>query len=526
MCLITISSGSVFKILNELKVAGTVDGCAQELDTGATIRVEFDCNGIITTDFPVVDLAGNWVASVPSGDCACNEPGDPEQFVGVTVSCLAPIDGEPCTPVTKRLPLICINECIQTTSAPGGDDVFQVQTSFSCKGDGGPNAIITFDFWVKNDLPFDAFVMIDNPVIVAVIPAVPRLVPAGALQNIILQVEVPTPLSILNDTFFFSYLDSDNKVIPCRGFEVTVPISNSCCPPLEAPEMTISVNNCTLRVSWDASQVPNGCYLQFDFQDPNNPSAQFSSAGDDDITHTYSQNGLHENLTVYVKCDEGCSGNPRIFGPVNITSCDGNTPPDPDAEPESGACGAGRITAIVSGGMFLFLEALAICLGNIAVAKYALILAGISAILWFLYFLFGCNKPCGVVRLSAAETLITTGIAMMVYSACCPFTFFTAGLVTFTAGMLLFRQWKKKCNISDCAAVAELAMLATIISSYLLLILDFIPFVAACKATILMINGVKITGSKLVAALLFVPVYILANCKKPDAPEDQVVTTE
>jgi hypothetical protein len=340
-----------------------------------------------------------------------------------------------------------------------------------------------------------------------------------------------TPLAPPNDEFLFFFTDTAGSVIPCPGFSVVRDIPNSCCPPHPAPRVEFSTDGCVLTATWDADELAADCYLHFGFNDPTDTTTQESQPGDSSKTHTYSANGTYGNLTVYVKCQNGCSGDPRVFGPIVITECDGGgggggggeTPP---TEPESTACGANRLVAVVTGAMSLFVFIAAWCLGGSTLFWVAAGLAIASALLWFLYYLFSCNPPCGVAKLSAAETLIAAGLALLTYSACCTVLFLSTGTIFVLAGLALFYKWKEDCNIDNCFAVGELAGLGVVVTSYLIIILDFIPGLAACKNPIISFLGQDITGSKIVLLITGSLVLVFKACAQAEAPDDQVFTQD
>lgn len=531
MCQITITSNSVFKVGDRLRVSGTVEGCVPvsdpDADPGTIIKVDFECNGNVISDFPDVNSDGSWYASVLANDCDCPAQGDPPQMVTVTVTCLNPLNPETCMPLPQNLPLICVDGCIVATNGPGEDDVFKPEIDWFCEN--GPHAVVTFKFWLENNLPFDAFVKVDNPKLVSITPSNPALVPPGAFQQIQISVTVETPLTSPDDIFTFYYVDSSNVVIPCPGFSATNTIENSCCPVNEAPRIEVATDGCTVTASWDSSLVPEGCHLQFDFKDPTNPSPQTSNEGDSSKTFTYSSDGSYENLSVYVKCDNGCSGNPRLFGPVNIVGCPDEDAPDPstESEPESLACRASRIAAIVTFAMAIFVAALSWCLGDIALLKGAGVLAVISVIIWLIYYFF-CATPCGVGKLSTAEGLIAAGLALLVYSGCCTWQFVSAGLLLLGIGLYLFYKWKDDCNYSNCYAWGELALLGTFITAYLFFILDLFPGVSACKASIISWNNgqSQVDASAIVALVTAFTVAKVVACVQDEAPEVQPPTID
>ena len=422
----------------------------------------------------------------------------------------------------------CFDGCVHNTLESGGEDVFDTDVDVACEPNGGPHALVTFTFFVENDLPFDATVTLDNPALVSLAPNPLPVVPAGTIQQVQLVARVLTPLNSPNDVFTLFFTDASGAVIPCPGDTITKTIPTSCCAPHPAPRVVFSTNGCTLTATWDAAELDDDCYLHFGFNDPADDSDPESLPGESTKIHTYSANGTYGNLTVYVKCLNGCSGDPRIFGPIGITGCDGGggggdpTPTDP----ESTACGANRLVAVVTGAMSLFVFIVAWCLGGSTLFYVAGVLAVISGLLWAFYYWFACNPPCGVAKLSSAETLIAAGLALLTYSACCTVLFLSVGTAFVLAGLALFYKWKEDCSIDNCFAVGELAALGAVVTSYLIIILDFIPGLSACKNSIISFLGQDITGSKIVLLITGSLFLVFIACAQTEAPDDQVFTQD
>ncbi len=526
MCTITITSDAVFRVGPDLHVSGTVTGCVPDFDSGAMITVDFDCNGTVTSTLPEVSGSGIWFASVPAGDCKCVEPGQPDQMVTITVTCLHPADEDPCEPLEQALPLRCFDGCVLVTTEPGQDDVLTIDVDVACEPNGGPHALVTFTFFVENELPFNVTVNLGNPALVSVAPNPLPVVPAGTIQQVQLVARVLTPLNSPNDAFTLFFADASGAVIPCPGFTVTKPIPTSCCAPHPAPRVEFSTNGCTLTATWNPEDIDDDCYLHFGFNDPADDSDSESLPGESTKTHTYSANGNYGNLTVYVKCLNGCSGDPRIFGPIVITECDGGGGDPTPTEPESTACGATRLVAVVTGAMSLFVFIAAWCLGGSTLFWVAGVLAAVSALLWALYYWFSCDPPCGVAKLTAAETLIAAGLALLTYSACCTVLFLSVGAIFVLAGLALFYKWKEDCNIDNCFAVGELAALGAVVTSYLIIILDFIPGLSACKNPIISFLGQDITGSKIVLLITGSLFLVFKACVQAEATDDPVFTQD
>ncbi len=532
MCTLTISSTNVYRIGDTLRVAGTAQGCTRGPDGETGLRVDFDCGGALSQTFPATDDAGNWIAQVPAGACDCPPQGEAPRIVIVTVTCLFPADAEPCLPVSASLPMRCVDKCIELSSVDdSGEDIITTDVNWFCAPEPGPDAIVTLGFWVANDLTFAAEVRLQASAMISIVPDPPPVVPAGAVVRIEFAVRVPTPLLSPGDLFFITFNDPAGGVIPCPGPVFQQAIEISCCPVIEAPRILVSSAGCVVRLTWDNDQIPDGCRLQFNFADPANSSLQFSDPDKDFKEYSYSQNGTYGPLTVSVVCEDGCDSAPTILDPVTITGCTpGDTPPvvPPAGEPpkEDLLCGALRVLAVVSSALVLFLLALAWCLSSLPLVKAAGWLALVSAVLWVLYWLFSCDKPCGVAKLSAAEALIAAGLAYLTYSACCTWQFLLLGFAFLALGLYLFYQWRDDCGYSECYAWAELAKLGTAVTTYLIFILDLVPGVSACKAVIVTLAGVDITGSKLVAFITAFTVLKVVACIQGKAPDNSVVTDE
>lgn len=528
MCTLTIDSINVYRIGAVLRVAGSAEGCGEGPDGESGLRVDFDCNGEVTEAFPAVDAADNWIAEVPAGACDCPGDDQPPRVVSVTVTCLFPEDGEECPPVTRDLPLKCVDKCIGLSPVDNsGEDVISTGVDWACAPEDGPDAIVTLRFWVANDLPFEALVTVQSPAIVAVVPDPPPLVPSGAVVEIEFAIRVVTPLLSPGNRFAIVFTDPLGGVIPCPGpiFEQSIEVS--CCPVIAPPVIRMVTSGCKLNLTWEDDQVPDGCRLQFNFADPANPSLQFSDSGATDKEYSYSADGTYGPLTASVVCDNGCDSAPAILGSVMIAGCaPGEVPPPALPPKEDILCGAIRVLAVVTGALVLFVLGMAWCLGSTALLKVAGVLALLSALFWVFYWLFGCEKPCGVARLSAAEALIAAGLAFLTYSACCTWQFLLTGGTFLALGLYLFFKWRDDCGYSKCYAWAELAKLGVAVTTYLIFILDLFPGMLACKAVIVSLGGVDVTGSKLVAFITAFTVVKVADCVQSDAPDNPVATDE
>ena len=128
--------------------------------------------------------------------------------------------------------------------------------------------------------------------------------------------------------------------------------------------------------------------------------------------------------------------------------------------------------------------------------------------------------------MSAAEALIAAGLAFLTYSACCTWQFLLTGGTFLALGLYLFFKWRDDCGYSKCYAWAELAKLGVAVTTYLIFILDLFPGMMACKAVIVSLGGVDVTGSKLVAFITAFTVLKVADCVQSDAPDNPVATDE
>lgn len=531
MCTLTIESNNVYRIGAVLRVAGTAEGCGNGADGESGLRVEFDCGGEVSEAFPAVDAAGRWIAEVPAGACDCPPEDEPPRTVAVTVTCLFPEDGKPCPPVNRDLPLKCVEKCIGLSPVTdSGEDILVNEVNWFCAPEDGPDAIVTLRFWVVNDLPFDAAVTVQSPAIVAVVPDPPPLVPAGAVAQIEFAIRVVTPLLSPGDRFAIVFTDLQGGVIPCPGPVFQQAIEVSCCPVIVPPRITMTTNGCAVTLTWDKDQIAAGCRLQFNFADPANPSLQFADTDAEEKQYNYAADGTYGPVTASVVCENDCDSAPVVLGGVTITGCKpGDLPPIPPDGPPPGEdilCGAIRILAVVTGALVVFVLGMAWCLGSVPLAKIAGVLALISALFWAFYWLFSCEKPCGAARLSAAEALIAAGLAFLTYSNCCTWQFLLLGAAFLGLGLFLFYQWRDDCGYSECYAWAELAKLGVAVTTYLILILDLFPGMTACKAVIVSLWGVDVTGSKLVAFITAFTVVKVAACVQGDAADNSVATDE
>jgi hypothetical protein len=164
---------------------------------------------------------------------------------------------------------------------------------------------------------------------------------------------------------------------------------------------------------------------------------------------------------------------------VTVPECGPETPPPPPGG-EGGGCKGLRWSAVI----LFILSALslyicicvpgagsAFCWASLALA----VAAGVLLALWLIF----CPQPCGWELLMAWQIALGTGIGALYFAPCCPWLWFLGGALILAAAAA-FTAWIRKCKITFCQMLKELAI---VISGVILPVIGWIAgisFLAAC----------------------------------------------